>query len=141
MDMMDADLAEQRKANKWRREAERRLKAGVKPRGEYLAALASCKRPWEAEGIARATWFRRQRAVRLGPCQTIVTKVGTNLVSPSKRKGRKGYQWEPDAKLSQETSAEKAVNTSSSPHVGTDPVSLPTTAIQNPKRRHADLQP
>ena len=40
----------------------KRRKAGVRPRTEYLAQSLSRVRPWEAEGISRRTWERRQRA-------------------------------------------------------------------------------
>ena len=45
-----------------RREAQRcrRREAGVKSRAEYEAESLTRARPWEAEGVSRATWYRRR---------------------------------------------------------------------------------
>ncbi|WBL82304.1 hypothetical protein I3J27_18400 [Bradyrhizobium xenonodulans] len=42
------------------REAKRRLK-GAKPRHEYEASAIGHAKPWIAEGISKATWYRRQK--------------------------------------------------------------------------------
>lgn len=52
-------MARRRQRSRERRMAKHRAK-GVKPRVEYLASVASPK-PWIAEGVSRATWFRRKR--------------------------------------------------------------------------------
>jgi len=39
-----------------------RADAGAVTREEYLAAALSNTKPWEAEGISRATWYRKNRA-------------------------------------------------------------------------------
>jgi hypothetical protein len=49
-----------RQRERERRQCDRR-KAGSLPRAEYLAASISRSKPWEAQGISRATWYRRQR--------------------------------------------------------------------------------
>jgi hypothetical protein len=56
-DMTDKQLAEQRKANDRARKKRRRLAEGSKSRERSLAR----QKPWEAEGIHRATWFRRRK--------------------------------------------------------------------------------
>jgi hypothetical protein len=33
----------------------------AQPRDEYEAQSVSRRKPWEAEGISRATWYRRQK--------------------------------------------------------------------------------
>jgi hypothetical protein len=43
------------------RQAERRKKTGSVPRATFLATSLAVARPWEDEGISRATWYRRQR--------------------------------------------------------------------------------
>ena len=48
-----------------KRQRLRRRAAGVKPRAEYEAKSLSRKKPWEAEGISRAQWYRRQRETTL----------------------------------------------------------------------------
>ena len=69
-DKTDAELAEQSRA---RRNANRRAKrraAGAKPRSIYLLKSKSHKKPWEALGISRATYYRqgyhRETGVALG---------------------------------------------------------------------------
>ncbi len=42
------------------RQAKRRLK-GAKPRHEYEASAVGHGQPWIAEGISKATWYRRQK--------------------------------------------------------------------------------
>lgn len=42
------------------RRAERRSK-GVKPRAEYEGAAIGHGKPWIAEGMSKATWYRRQK--------------------------------------------------------------------------------
>lgn len=34
----------------------------AQPRAEYEANSAERTRPWETEGVSRATWYRRRRA-------------------------------------------------------------------------------
>ena len=54
--MTDEQLKEFRKAKKRARDEHRRRKAGKKPHVQSRARL----KPWEARGISRRTWFRRQ---------------------------------------------------------------------------------
>lgn len=61
-DMTAAEMAEWRKAKKRARDERRRRQRGAKVRAASLAKT----NPWQAEGISRATWFRRrQNGVRL----------------------------------------------------------------------------
>lgn len=55
--------ARKKDADRKRREQERRA-AGMKDRKSHAATDLKTIRPWEAEGISRATWFRRQRETR-----------------------------------------------------------------------------
>jgi hypothetical protein len=48
-----------RRRNRLRIAAKRRAR-GVKPRAVYLAQSLSRTKPWVAEGLSRATWYRRQ---------------------------------------------------------------------------------
>lgn len=43
------------------RKANERRAKGVIPRKQYERQSLSNQRPWEAEGISRATWYRRRR--------------------------------------------------------------------------------
>jgi hypothetical protein len=74
IDMTDEQLAEQR-----RRKNNERRKAKRRTRAEYLAS--SLGKPWEAEGIARATWYRRRET---SPDAIIVSKAESIPVSPPK---------------------------------------------------------
>lgn len=65
VDMTKTQLAEQRKAKDRQRKMLARRKAKTQTREAYLATIASDK-PWLKEGVSRATWYRRQAALRLG---------------------------------------------------------------------------
>jgi hypothetical protein len=45
---------------KYRRKVEKRRSLGIIPRSEYEAGSLAKVKPWEAEGISRPTWYRRQ---------------------------------------------------------------------------------
>lgn len=47
-----------------KRQQEKRRDAGMKDRKSHADTDLKTTRPWEAEGISRATWFRRQRETR-----------------------------------------------------------------------------
>jgi len=49
---------EEAKRRRAKRERARRAASGAIPRGEYEAGSVSAKKPWEALGISRATWYR-----------------------------------------------------------------------------------
>lgn len=51
-----------RKLDRQRKENARRAK-GIKPRKVYEGQSISAAKPWEAEGISRRTWYRRQNAL------------------------------------------------------------------------------
>ena len=88
VDMTDEELAEQRKAKSRARGAAKRRQTGIRTRAEYLASVP---KPWEAEGIHRRTWERRQaRAASCVPSPqqtphlsdaTIVFKAVTRLAA------------------------------------------------------------
>lgn len=59
-DLSKAQLIEQRKAKDRTRKRKARAR---KPRAAYLANSLSQQRPWQAEGVGRATWYRRQAEV------------------------------------------------------------------------------
>jgi len=60
-DVTKEQRAAARKARKREAMQRRRRNAGAKPRSEYEAAAAGHGKPWEAEGVSRATWYRRHR--------------------------------------------------------------------------------
>jgi hypothetical protein len=43
---------------------DRRRAQGVKPRAEYEATAIGHGKPWEAEGVSKATWYRRKRGAK-----------------------------------------------------------------------------
>jgi hypothetical protein len=45
-----------------RRQVKRRRKTGKKSRAAYLAGSVTAQKPWLAEGISRASWYRRNSA-------------------------------------------------------------------------------
>ncbi|WP_155721116.1 hypothetical protein [Gluconobacter oxydans] len=53
--------AEVKKTREVIRSRENRRKAGAVERSEYEAGSLSNAKPWEAEGISRASWYRRQK--------------------------------------------------------------------------------
>ncbi|MFC5421049.1 hypothetical protein ACFPOB_15940 [Bosea eneae] len=62
------------------RERNRTKRAGKhKPRAVYLDQSLSARKPWEVEGISRATWYRRQRETSVLPCVSIDKGTATNL--------------------------------------------------------------
>ena len=60
-DMSDEQLTELRKTRDRARKLLQRQAAGSKPRAEYLANSLTKQKPWESEGISRATWYRKRR--------------------------------------------------------------------------------
>jgi hypothetical protein len=56
-DMTDKQLKDQRRAKERARKKRQRLAKGGKPREKALAR----QKPWKAEGVHRATWFRRRK--------------------------------------------------------------------------------
>jgi hypothetical protein len=49
-------------------EAQRRRTAGVRSRAEYEAGSLAALKPWEGEGISRATWYRQRRETGAWRC-------------------------------------------------------------------------
>jgi hypothetical protein len=58
IDLTDDELAEWNKAKKRKRDTQRRRAAGAVPRSIYLAQSVSKSKPWIAEGMSRAKWYR-----------------------------------------------------------------------------------
>ncbi len=59
-------LARRRARDRERKEHKRRT-AGARPRAEYLASIKSAEpKPWQAAGMSRAAWYRRQRETGSG---------------------------------------------------------------------------
>lgn len=64
----EAQVATKRKRERERQRVKRSLKCT--PRAEWLADAQEKRRRWEAEGVSRATWYRRQRARETDPLLT-----------------------------------------------------------------------
>ena len=87
----DADKRERKRRRKERNrqsKERKRRKNGAKTRAEYEATSISRAKPWEAQGISRITWYRRQKAARCtGPGTAVEQKVNcggkVNDTSPS----------------------------------------------------------
>lgn len=56
--IISRDIAKERHAE---RDTVRRRKAGAIERAQYEAESISARKPWEAIGISRATWYRRRK--------------------------------------------------------------------------------
>lgn len=56
-----------RKEQDRQRKINQRRSAGAKPRDQYEQQSASRAKPWELEGISRATWYRRKREIETSP--------------------------------------------------------------------------
>jgi hypothetical protein len=85
VDRTKEELEEQRKA-KNRARGRKRYKQS---RGDYEAKSKSNLKPWEAEGVSRATWYRRRETSQY---QTKVLIGEHLLVSPSPDFTTDGYQ-------------------------------------------------
>jgi hypothetical protein len=64
VDMTKAEREAARQARKRKAKREGRRARGMKSRAEYEAAALGHGRPWEAEGVSKATWYRRQRIAK-----------------------------------------------------------------------------
>jgi hypothetical protein len=63
-DMTKAEREAVRKARMRKAKADKRRADGLKPRAEYEASAVGHGKPWLAEGLSRATWYRRQRTAK-----------------------------------------------------------------------------
>lgn len=61
------DRKARQKADEAERSSRRRKTAAAKPRAEYEASSLSAAKPWQAEEVSRATWYRRRET---GPTTT-----------------------------------------------------------------------
>jgi hypothetical protein len=93
-DMTDEDLAEQKRA---RHRARMRAKRERVPRRIYEENSLSRRKPWEAEGMTRPTWYRHQRKARetsvcatrdISPAHTCLTKSRTKPNRPRASRGK-----------------------------------------------------
>jgi hypothetical protein len=90
--MTDTQLAEQSKARRRTRCERKRRDQGIRSRAAYLAEMKAKPKPWIAEGIDRATWYRRRaKAMRRGRGLTIVNKRGRHLVAVGEAESQKGF--------------------------------------------------
>jgi hypothetical protein len=80
VDMTDDQIAAYTKARREGKRIDRRRRKGVQERAEYLASNSLAQtQPWLAEGISRATWFRRR---------TKQEQTRETSVAPVKLKGK-----------------------------------------------------
>jgi hypothetical protein len=89
IDATDEELEQQCKA---RRREKRRAKLraqGAMPRQQYLGSSVEASKPWQAQGISRATWYRKRET---GHVPIIVTKDVTLPVSTVQVESEKGLQ-------------------------------------------------
>jgi hypothetical protein len=95
-DVTDEQRAVGRRVKKRARDERRRRLAGSKPRTEYLAASASQRKPWEAHGVSRRTWYRQhgtgQRQRGTGPRHIKLIKAERALVPKRSRGGSRGVR-------------------------------------------------
>lgn len=61
IDQGKAARTKRRKERERQRKAAQRRAAGMKPRAEYVQASVARAKPWIAEGISRASWYRRHQ--------------------------------------------------------------------------------
>jgi hypothetical protein len=94
-DMTDAQLEQQRKDKKRARNARR----SKKPRPNYLMESISRKKPWEAEGVSRATWYRKRTKGETSLRQVLAVlpshSVNLSRLPNTKPPKRLGYQSHP----------------------------------------------
>ena len=77
IDMNKAQRAKHRKTKAKLRMRRRRAQVGALPRAQYEAKSISRAKPWIAEGISRATWYRRQRETGIGTGASLETTPNT----------------------------------------------------------------
>jgi hypothetical protein len=58
-------VAARRERDRQRKISNRRAR-GVQQRANYLASVSAKSKPWQAAGMSRATWYRRQRETGSG---------------------------------------------------------------------------
>jgi hypothetical protein len=91
-DMTDTQLDEQSKVRRRKRCERKRRDQGIRSRAAYLAEMEAKPKPWIAEGIDRATWYRRRaKAMRRGRGLAIVSKRGTHPVAVGQADSQKGF--------------------------------------------------
>jgi hypothetical protein len=67
VDCLKAEREERRRDKARERQARRRRKLGRRTRPEYLQGSLSKLQPWVAEGISKATWYRRRKSGETSP--------------------------------------------------------------------------
>jgi hypothetical protein len=88
------------------RQRQKRAAAGMKQRASTIAGSLAKARPWEDEGISRATWFRRIR--------TMTSMAHETPVSPHIKKSQPG-----DTRVSTRKAPREARNSQEGPEVDT----------------------
>jgi hypothetical protein len=69
IDVTPEERKQKRKERNTARMREARRAKNVQPRDQYLAKVKSSAKPWEADGVSRATYYRRlKKGVRQGVC-------------------------------------------------------------------------
>ena len=63
VDMTDKQLADFRKVKHRAKMQRLRRTEGRKPRSDYLANSLTKQKPWKAEGISRAQWYRKRAKI------------------------------------------------------------------------------
>jgi hypothetical protein len=61
VDMTDEQIRDYAKIVRAAQRTKRRRRAGIQPRFKYLGTSLSQTKPWLAEGISRAQWYRRKQ--------------------------------------------------------------------------------
>ncbi|MGU3577075.1 hypothetical protein ACLBWZ_16290 [Brucellaceae bacterium C25G] len=73
-------LAKEHKREKDReRQAKLREARGCKDRKSHAATTISTQKPWEAEGVSRATWYRKRRETEQS--RVVINRIGDTFVS------------------------------------------------------------
>lgn len=136
------------------RQAEKRRKAGARPRADEIAVSISATRPWEAEGISRATWYRRQRettasrviektyagdaavSAQLGcmePCMAAASILSPDpATAPPIAEREHGFRFGTEVNEENEASAKRARGSGASPPAGVSRGAGPAGAIHEP---------
>jgi hypothetical protein len=80
-DMTKRQFAEYRKAKQRMRQKlyrqRKRRHAGYKIRDNYVASSLTKQKPWKAEGISRATWYRRQPPAAPKPVRQVCLPINS----------------------------------------------------------------
>jgi hypothetical protein len=134
IDKTEEELAEQAKVRERERRARKRREKGIRTREAYLAELARKPRPWVAQGISRAAYYRKRKRdgvcpeLRRGESEIIVFKQRTHVVSPNmgdlRNEGHQGGESGESPKQITREAKRAETKASSSPELRTDSISI-----------------